>query len=102
MLFRLWPGTYICPGIPKKSVGIPWDSKVKSVGFHGIPTEKKNRIPKLDSGIPFPILFWDSKIYAGFQKICRIPQTLRIQTGIFGSISAKIVVNSRGLLHDTF
>ena len=46
--------------------------------------------------------FWDSKIYVGFQKICRILQTLRIQTGIFGSISAKIVVNSRGLLHDTF
>ena len=69
-----------------------------SMGFH----PKKNRIPNLEAGIPNPILFWDSKIYVGFQKICRILQTLRIQTGIFGSISAKIVVNSIGLLHDTF
>ena len=77
------PGTYICPGIPKKSVGITWDSNVKCVGIHGITTEK-NRIQNLDSGIPFPILFWDSKIYVGYQKICRIlKRHMRVSLGVF-------------------
>ena len=50
------PGTYICPGIPKKSVGFHGIPRKKSVGFHGIPTEKK-RDSKIGSWDSIPILF---------------------------------------------
>ena len=67
------PGTYICPGIPKKAsgfLGIPRKKASDSMGFH---PKKKKGFQNWWLGFHSHSV-WDSKIDVGFQNRCRIPK----------------------------